>query len=340
MPVTLKDVAAAAGCSVTTTSRALGGYDDVNEQTRERIITIAKELGYQPNVLARQLQAQRADTIGFVFPQAAHQPDDDFFSLLMKGISYVASNNQFDLLVSSQLTQEDELRAYQRIAAGRRVDGVIVARTLRNDPRIKYLKNNNYPFVVSGRSAPDEPDDFPYVDADSQAGIRQVVAHFIGYGHEHIGFISSPPELAFTEYRLHGYRDALTAANLPYRADYVVHGDLQRESGQQAAEALLRRHPQITAIVSSNDAMALGAMAAVQSIGKQVGVDVAIGGFDDIPLARYSVPGLTTVRQPIYHIGELVAEMLIQIINGEAPEETGILLEPKLIVRDSSGQPL
>ncbi|MAU08611.1 MAG: LacI family transcriptional regulator [Anaerolineaceae bacterium] len=340
MPVTLKDVAAAAGYSVTTTSRALGGYDDVNEQTRERIITVARELGYQPNMLARQLQAQRAETIGLVIPQAAHQPDDDFFSLLMKGISYVASQHQFDLLISSQLTPQDELRAYQRIAGGRRVDGVIVARTMHDDPRIAYLQRNNYPFVVSGRSAPDEPDDFPFVDADSESGIRQVVAHFIDYGHEHIGFISSPPELAYTPYRLAGYQHALADADLPYREDYVAHGDMQQESGQKAAADLLARHPQMTAIVASNDAMAIGAMAAVQAAGKQVGVDMALGGFDDIPLARHITPDLTTVRQPIYRIGELVAEMLIQIINGEPPEQTGILLEPKLIIRASSGQPL
>ncbi len=337
MQITLKDIAKASGYSITTVSRALAGYTDVNEDTRRRITEIADLLGYQPNLLARQLRTQRTRTLGLIIPSADNSISNEFFSQLLLGIGDAASRAGYDLLVSAHTPGEPEMAAYRRIVEGNRVDGVILARTRQQDPRIAYLQRLNHPFVVNGRSAPGEASDFPYIDVDSQNGIASVMHHLIELGHERIGLILPPPEMAFTEYRHMGYRDGLAAADFPYRADYVVHGDLQRVGGFQQTHALLDAHPELTAIVASNDLMALGAMQAAQERGLEVGVDLSITGFDDIPVAEYTHPSLTTVHQPIYEIGRRLADLLSSLINGETHDQMQMLLTGTLTIRASTG---
>jgi DNA-binding LacI/PurR family transcriptional regulator len=337
MQVTLKDIAQKSGYSVTTVSRALAGYSDVNEQTRQRITNIANALGYQPNLLARQFRSQRTHTLGIIIPAHDYTFSMGFFSQLMLGIGDAASLEHYDLLISAQAPGDEEMAAYRRMVAGNRVDGMILARTRQNDARIQYLKEHEHPFVVSGRGAPDEASDFPYIDVDSQAGIRSVVKHFVELGHRDIGLILPSPDIAFTEFRHAGYRQGLADAGIHYRPEYVVNGDLWWSGGYQGAQALLDHFLELTAIVACNDLMALGAMSAIQGRGLQVGRDIAVAGFDDIPAAEYAYPPLTTVHQPIYEIGQRLVKMLIGIIRGTPPPETQVLLPTQVIVRASSG---
>lgn len=337
MQITLRDIARKSGFSVTTVSRALAGYHDVNEQTRQHIIEIANVLGYQPNLLARGLRSQRTQTLGLIIPTYDVGFPNEFFNLFLLGVGDAAWRNRYDLLVSAQVPGEEEMAAYHRLVNGLRVDGMILARTRKNDPRMPYLQSQGHPFVVNGRNAPDEPSDFPYVDVDSRMGIHAVTSHFIALGHQHIGLVLPPPDIAYTGYRLQGYTAALSEANLSLRDDYILYGDLQRSGGYDAAMTLLTRHPQISAIVACNDLMAFGVMAAIQERGLEVGSDIAVSGFDDLPAAEYASPPLTTVRQPIYEIGQRLIEMLINIIVGKPPPETQIVVPSSLIVRASSG---
>jgi LacI family transcriptional regulator len=337
MRITLKDIADKSGFSITTVSRALGGYDDVNEETRQHIVNLAISMGYEPNQVARQLRHQRTNTIGMIIPANDQVFSDDFFSELMMGVGHAASVSGFDLLLSAQTSPENEMAAYRRMVGGRRVDGVVVARTRRDDSRIDYLKQLSFPFVVSGRNALGQPSDFPYVDVDSQLGIKMMVHHLVELGHRDIGLLLPPPEMAFTPYRLKGYQDGLAEAGLRYDESYTYHGNLKRSGGYDAALQLLSTSPRITALIACNDLMAFGAIRAIQEQGLQVGVDVAVSGFDDIAAAEYSTPPLTTIRQPIYEIGQRLFEMLLRIIQGQTPEETQIVLEPSLAIRDSCG---
>lgn len=337
MQITLKDIAQQSGFSVTTVSRALAGYSDVNEQTRQRITEIAAALGYQPNLLARQFRSQRTQTIGIIIPAHDYTFSTGFYSQLMLGIGDAASTEHYDLLISAQPPGDDEMAAYRRMVAGNRVDGMILARTRQNDERIQYLKEHDYPFVVSGRAAPDEDSDFPYIDVDSQAGIRSAVQHFVELGHRDIGLILPSPDMAFTGFRHDGYREGLADAGIPYRNDYVVYGDLWWSGGYEGTQSLLDRHPGLTAIIASNDLMALGAMNAIQSRGLIVGRDIAVSGFDDIPGAEYAYPPLTSVHQPIYEIGQRLVKLLVGIINGTPQPETQVLLPTQIVIRASSG---
>ena len=335
--VTLKDLATELGLSITTVSRALAGYSDVAETTRRRVLATAEEMGYFPDVTARRLQKGRTDTLGFVIPTTGPRFSDPFFSELLAGIGNEAARHNFDLLVSTRPPNTaEEQTAYRRMAEGRLVDGLMVVRTRVRDWRIEYLSRTAFPFVAFGRS--DLQVDFPFVDEDGYRGLVLVAEHLIALGHKRIAFISAPEDLMFCISRARGLRATLEQHALSLPKEYRMVGDLTQRSGFEAMNRLLDLPLPPTAIVACNDLMALGAISASQKRGLTVGKDVAITGFDDIPLAEHSHPSLTSVRQPVYDIGRQICRMLIRLILGEELSDRHVLLQPELIVRESSGQ--
>ncbi len=336
MPVTLKDIAQKVGVSVTTVSRGLAGYDDVAEETRQRIQETADELGYHPNIMARRLQKQRTDTLGFIMPTFGPRFSDPFFSEFIAGIGTEAAGHSYDLLVSTHAPDSaEELEAYQRAARGGWVDGLIVVRTREEDPRVKLLCKTDFPFVAFGRTECEK--EFSYVDEDSAAGMRQLVQHFVDLGHTRIGFIAPPAGLMFGRYRLNSYFETMAANNLSVADNWVVEGDMTQRGGAEVVNQLLELEPGLTAVIAGNDLMAVGAINRIQQVGLKVGQDVAVAGFDDIPMASFTNPPLTTLQQPIYDIGRRTCAMLIDLINGRSPDSQHVLLTPKLIIRESSG---
>jgi LacI family transcriptional regulator len=335
MSVGLKEIARRVGRSVTTVSRALAGYDDVSEATREEVRRVALELGYEPNIIARQLQKQRTDTIALILPTYGPRFSDPFFSEFLAGVGNEAARQGFDLLVSTRSPGEEEEHAYLKNIRSRRVDGFILVRTRRRDPRISLLRKHNYPFVVFGRV--EGANDFPLVDEDSELGIKLVVEHLIERGHSRLAFIAASSDFMFAHYRLSGFINTLQAHGLPVDATLIREGDLTQRAGREVGGWLLDLPHPPTAIVACNDLMALGAISAAQERGLVVGQEIGITGFDDTPWAEHAHPSLTTIHQPIYRIGAMVCEMLVQTIKGETLAEPQILLQPSLVVRQSSG---
>ncbi|MGC8782532.1 MAG: substrate-binding domain-containing protein, partial [Anaerolineae bacterium] len=217
----------------------------------------------------------------------------------------------------------------------RQVDGFVIVRTRRQDARVRYLSEIGFPFVAFGRTEGELS--FPFVDVDGTQGMRLIAEHLIGLGHRRIACLAPPPDLLFAEHRLIGLRQALADHGLELPDDLVVLGDLTQKSGYQAAMRLLEGPRPPTAIAACNDLMALGAMSAIQERGLVVGRDVAVTGFDDIPMAEHSHPPLTTVHQPIYQIGKTVCEMLIRLLQGQELAPRQVILAPKLMVRQSCG---
>jgi LacI family transcriptional regulator len=334
--ITLKDLAARLGLSITTVSRALAGYGDVAEATRQRVLRAAEEMGYVPDVTARRLQKGRTDTLGFVIPTHGPRFSDPFFSELLSGIGNEAAQQNFDLLVSTRSpdTPEEET-SYRRMVEGRLVDGLLVVRTRVKDRRIAYLSGIGFPFVAFGRSDLDV--DYAYVDENGCRGTEMVTQHLMELGHRRLAFISAPEGLMFCHSRRAGLDAALQRNDLSLPPEYIVVGDLTQQGGFAAMNELLDLSPPPTAVVACNDLMALGAISAAQKRGLSVGRDMAITGFDDIPPAEHSHPSLTTVRQPIYDIGRRICDMLIRLVRGEELHERHVLLQPALIIRESSG---
>lgn len=335
MPVTIKDIARKIGKSTTTVSRALHDYDDISAETKQLVRKVAAEMGYSPNTLAQRLQKQHTDTLALILPTYGPRFSDPFFSEFIAGLGNQAAHLGYDLLVSTRPPGEDELQAYQYNVQGRRVDGFVVVRTRCQDARIDYLRKVGFPFVAYG--SVDGTLDFPLVDVDSDSGMKLVVDYLLDLGHRRVACITAPMDLTFARHRLNGVRTSLQSRGFPCEEALIVSSDLTQAGGYQQTQVLLDVIHPPTAIIACNDLMALGAMSAVQERGLKVGVDISITGFDDIALAEHSHPPLTTVRQPIEKIGEMVCGMLVNTIRSDPLESKQIILKPELVVRQSCG---
>ena len=335
MAVTLKDIAERVGKSVPTVSRALAGYNDISLNTRREVKRVAQEMGYEPNITARNLQKQRTDTLALILPSAnTLRFSDPFFSEFLSGIIEFISHFGYDLNISS-IDTNSERDTYLKHLRSRRFDGFIVVRTRRQDERIALLQEHNVPFVAFGQM--EKNNDFHLVDEDGRSGVRQIVDHLVSLGHTRLACIAEPTNLTKSFHRVQGFLDGLQAHNLPFTPDLIVETNFRQRSGRQSAHQLLSAPNPPTALVACNDLLALGAMSAVQEKGLVVGQDISVTGFDDILLAEYANPSLTTVHQDASKMGSLVAEMLLKLIQREPIEEKQIMLNPSIIVRNSSG---
>jgi len=336
MTATLKDIAEKIGRSVTTVSRALNDYEDVSPKTRERVKQIAAEMGYQPNIYAQRLQKRRTDTIGFIIPTFGPRFSDPFFSEFLAGIGNMASSLGYDLLVSTQAPGNGEMHTYRQMVTRHRVDGFICIRTRRDDERVNYLIETEFPFVAFGRV--DTHDNYAYVDVDGVCGMGLVVEHLVSLGHKRIAAIFPDLNYRFSKERLQGLQERLQQFGLELLADYIRISDLTQNGGYQQAKELLTLPNPPTAIAACNDLMAFGAISAAQDLGLVVGKDVAITGFDDTPLAEHFHPPLTTVHQPVYQIGSMVCEILIERIQNGTQDIKQVMIQPELMIRRSCGE--
>lgn len=336
MPVTIRDVAGRLNLSITTVSRALDGYADVSEKTRQRVIQAAQEMGYVPSRAARQLRKQKAEAIGCVLPASVPRFADPFFSEFIAGLGDEIARHTLDLLVSTAPPDSPSEQAlYTRWVQSRRVDGIVLNRMRLNDWRAAFLAEAQVPFVATGHS--NLPIQFPYVEVDGQAGLAALVAHLATHGYRRIAFIGAASELVLQVERLAGYRQGLEAAGLPFDPSLVVQGDLTRSGGDLAAGYLLDLPHPPTAIACANDLTAIGALRAARRRHLVVGQDLAVTGFDGIADAENTQPPLTTLDQPVYQIARRLVEMLVRRIHGEPLEEEQVILQPELVIRESSG---
>ncbi|RME36944.1 MAG: LacI family transcriptional regulator [Thermoflexia bacterium] len=338
--VTIREVARRAGVSIATVSYVLNESAPISEETRARVLAAAAELGYRPSALARSLRARQSHTIGYSWH---HVPRDRWHPILdpfLYSMAQAAEAEGYHILTFAQPTDGDPWRPYQELMLTGRVDGFILSETNRNDPRVRYLLDHDFPFVAFGRA--NEEWDFPYVDVDNAAGTRMAVEHLVGLGHRRIAVIAWPEDSLTGSYRLQGYLEGMEAAGLPVDPAWIVRTEHSEAAGRQAMEALLALPPdrRPTAVVTMSDLMAIGAMNALHEAGLQPGRDVSVVGFDDVPMAQYLHPPLTTLRQPVAEVGARVVEMLLKLIRGEPLPERKVLLPPRLIVRESSGRVL
>jgi len=332
---TIKDVAKLAGVSIATVSYVINNTKPVSPETRRRVLEAIAKLDYHPNVIARSLQGRRTNTIGFVISSQVRRLSDPFYLELISGIADEAANQGFHILFSICPAETlEEVELYRELVKTGRVDGLIIPDTRLNDPRLTFLLEEDFPFVTFGRS--DKEKDFPYVDVDGFTGIYLAMEHLISSGHSRIAFIGMPSELVCAGHRLNGYKAALSEYNLPFDQNLVVEGDLTQQGGYRAMRELLALEPPPDAVVVCSDLMAFGAINALREQGLKAGKDIAVFGFDDIPMAAHFNPPLTTIHQPIYEIGSRLIKMLTTILNGDELEEKHIILEPSLVVRQSS----
>jgi len=335
---TIIDIARKAGVGVGTASRALNNAPDVSPATRERVLAAAVELNYHPSAVARRLQGSRSDAIAFV-PEVGDRPAGDMqFKDFIAVLARSCARHNLDLLIRPLRDGDDFRAGFSELLRGRRVDGIILADTRDDDPRIAYLAAEGLPFVAFGRTR--SANAYPFVDLDSQAGTFAAVAHLVERGHRRIAFLGMPLDFTFARHRFDGYRQALAAHGLTFDPA-IVANDLATETETRAvARRMLEHEGRPTAVVAASDLLAIHAMRAVDDLGLRTGDDVAIVGFDDLPLAAHTRPSLTTVRQPFDLICDLLIVTLRGILDASPAVPRQSLVQPELIVRDSSGPPL
>lgn len=334
---TIKDVARRAGVSIATVSYVINNSAPVSEETRRRVLAAVAELGYRPSALARNLRAQESRIIGYSWHHVSPDRWHPILARFLYSMAEAAEAQGYHILTFTHSPNNEPWVPYKELMLSERVDGFIVSETNKDDERVRYLLESGFPFVAFGRA--NEEWDFPYVDVDGEAGVRQAVQHLLTLGHRRIGLIAWPEESLCGHYRYLGYVKALQEADIPPDPTWIIRTEHTEASGRRAMHTLLNLPPdrRPTAVVAVSDLMAIGAMNAIYEAGLQPGRDVAVIGFDDIPTAQYLHPSLTTLRQPIAEVGQRVVNMLLKLIRGEDLAERKVLLPPKLIVRESSG---
>ena len=317
---TIRDVARRAQLSVATVSRALNGFENVSEDARERVSKAVQELGYVPHAGARSLSLARTNAIGVVLPDL----HGEFFSEIVRGMDREASRRGYLLLLSNLHGSPDQASLALRAMHGR-VDGLIVmAPQLSAEDLSAALPSNLPSILINTRDASGSR---AAIHLDNSAGVRAVVDHFAALGRRRLVHIAGPQGNIDADERAAAFREACAGRGFDCE---VLHGDFEEASGQRAVEQLLKSGQSFDALFAANDNMAIGAMQALRTGGFRVPDDVAVAGFDDIPLARHL--GLTTVRVRIAELGERALARLLASM-GRGRDEGDELHVPELVVR-------
>ncbi|HWE61445.1 MAG TPA: LacI family DNA-binding transcriptional regulator, partial [Chloroflexota bacterium] len=334
--ITIRDVAALAGVSVSTVSYVLNDSPLINVETRRKVQAAITALGYRPNSTARNLKASETRLIGYAWHRAQdpvqRNPVLDHFLYEM---AQAAERNGYHVLTFAPMAAL-EAESYTDLIRTNRVDGFVLSDTTYQDPRIRRLQDLRIPFACFGRADPDW--DFPYADDDGHRGVGLVVEHLRAQGHTEIAMLSWPEGNVVGDSRVRGYQDALAAAELEAHPGWLVRTANDVVHASQAAEAVLAHRPRPTAIVCATDIIALGVRMYLERAGLRLGADVAVASYDDTPVAV--ALGLTSVHQHIATIAQAITDLLMGAIRGKPPADQHVLIEPSLIVRASSAGPL
>ncbi len=330
--VSIKEIARVAGVSHPTVSRALRNSPLVSRKTAERIRQIATGMGYWPNAVARGLVTKKTSTIGVVVTTIA----DPFIGEIVSGIEEMANDHGYSVfLANSNADPTREIRVVQSFQQ-RRVDGILVAASRVGALYIPLLGQLKVPIVLINNQHPDE---FVHsVVIDNVSSSIAAVQHLIKLGHRRIAYLGDQFGFQSDTERFGGYREALALADVAFVPELVVHGDGKPEGGYRAMGRLLSLPGRPSAVFCYNDMSALGALRSARARGLRVPDDVSLVGFDDLFIATYTEPPLTTVRQPKHAMGRLAMEILLKLLSG-AQCETNLKVEGELIVRESTTVP-
>lgn len=335
MAITIRDVAKKLNLSITTVSRALDGYDDVSERTRQLVIRTATEIGYYPNKAARQLRKQKTETIGFILPAEAKRIDEPFFSEFIAGMGDALSASNYDLLMANALEPGQELNMYRRWINSHKVDGYILSRVYQNDWRIQLLHKSDIAFAAFGLSNADFH--YPHVLVDGRECYRSMVTHLVKKGYRRFAFIGGSADLLHHIERYGWFVEGLRNNNLDVRGMEMIQADMTSAGGFQAARKLLSGAGRPEAVFCVNDETAFGAIHAAHEVGLEIGKDVAIVGFDGVKDAAHTTPSLSTIDIPVYNIAYQLAQMLLARIEKMDENPLESIFTPTLVLRGSTG---
>ncbi|TDL33126.1 LacI family transcriptional regulator [Jeotgalibacillus sp. S-D1] len=328
---TIKDVAKRAGVAVSTASLAINHSDRVSKETAQKVLRAAAELHYQKNGWARDLKMKKTQMIGLVL----HDLSGSFYAPIIKGIEQTLHSYGYGLIACSTLGEN--LGTAERFLRERRVDGVIVFSSDIKDEMLCEVSREKFPIVVLDREL-SHPNLYSVVVHNHQGGY-QAAEHLIKMGHTAIGYISGPSNNRDSQLRTEGFNQCLAKyQHKPVPSIWHIKGDYSQQGGYQAAKLLIQQKTLPTGVFVSNDQMAIGALEAFSEAGIEVPQTIQIVGFDDIELAKYIRPSLTTIMQPKFEMGATAAHLIIQHLQGDEPNKQTEL--PTELIQRESTRPL
>jgi LacI family transcriptional regulator len=327
---TIREVAESAGVSYATVSHVINNTRLVSPETRERVLAAMDALNYRPNALARSLRQGKTNTIGLVLPDSANP----FFAEISRSIEDEAFKKGYSVfLCNTELDTQREL-FYVDVLSKKQVDGIIFVAAGDQADSLDFLLQRRMPLVMIDREVPNVEADA--VLTDNQLGGYLATRHLLDLGHRRIACIAGPSSITPSAERIIGYRNALDEAGISYDETLVLRGDYHAQSGMEITHTLLEMKPRPTAIFTLNDLMALGALRAAAEAGCSVPQDVAVVGYDDLEISRFTNPPLTTIAQPKKEVGKRAVNLLVERMSKKNQPPIRLVLPPELIVRRST----
>ncbi|MEQ8676338.1 MAG: LacI family DNA-binding transcriptional regulator [Aggregatilineales bacterium] len=333
--LTLEEIAKIAGVSRATVSRVVNDHPNIRLEVRQRVQDVIDKTGYEPNRAARSLASNRSNIIGLFKPLVGLSDlfIDPYYPKLMNGISRECNDLDYVLTLFIFENRKEEKAKFNRIINSGLIDGLIITASAIDDPFVPVLKQRNIPFVMVGRAPQDA--NVSFVDAENIAGGYMAASHLIRTGYKRIACIAPELSTGVGEDRLKGFLNAFKERQIEVDKSLIVEGDFTFAGGAKMMRQLLPLKPD--AVFAGSDAMALGAMQAIQESGLRVPEDVAVVGFDDFPSASNSSPMLTTIRQPVEQTGSIAVRTLIDIIDTGSSIPRNTILPVELVIRGSCG---
>jgi LacI family transcriptional regulator len=328
----MRDVAEQARVSVTTVSHVINDTRPVSKELRQRVLQAMNELGYQPNQLARSLRRGQTHTVGMIIPDSTNP----FFAEVARGVEDTSFEQGYSVILCNSDGNLDKELLYTNVLVKKQVDGILFVAAGVSTERILELQRRNIPLVLIDRDLPEASVDSVLTD-NAQAGWA-ATRHLIELGHTRIACVTGPSDLTPSADRVIGYREALRQSDLAVDEALIVKGDFQYVSGYQAGTHLLALERPPTAVFACNDLMAIGFMSAALQSGLRVPEDLSIVGFDDVRLAAFANPPLTTIAQPKYEMGVVAAELLLERMREPELAARRHVLDTQLLRRGSTAR--
>jgi LacI family transcriptional regulator len=330
MRTSLKELAIKSGYSVNTVSRALRDADDVKASTKSLIKQLADEMGYIPNVVAKNLRLGKTNTIGVVSADSSNP----YFAEVILGIEDAARSHDYHmLLVNTEESPEGEREAIDTLIE-RQVDGLLIIPVFGEDANLERLKSLPVPFLLVGRWLPGLEDHSILTDEYEKA--KQVTSLFLANGHRHVLHLAGPSFVSSSFDRMKGYKDAHSEAGIPVNEDLIVETDGHIEDGHRSINALIRKELPFSALFAFNDLVAIGAMRALKEAGYLIPQDVEVVGFDDLDLSRYLYNSLSSVRIPKQELGRIAFESLFEHMTDPNKIYRRQTIESRLMLRETT----
>ncbi|MFJ4143824.1 LacI family DNA-binding transcriptional regulator [Pseudomonas sp. NPDC089734] len=328
----IREVARLAGVSVATVSRTLKSPERVLPETRNKVNAAVEQAGYRPNLMAVQFRSRKTANLVILVPKIANI----FFARVISGAQQAAQAAGYRLLLCDTQGHEETERAFAELVHAHQADGVIQLRAY--DPYEALGEGEDSPPIVNACEVIKDGR-YPTISLDNHAAARAMTEHLIELGHRRIGLIKGPRSSPLTRDRVDGYIEALKQAGIAFDPTLICHGDFSLKAGYDGAAAMLELPERPTALFCENDEMAIGALKRIKQQGLRVPEDLSLVGFDDIPLAAYCDPPLTTIAQPAEVFGQKAVEMLVALIEKKPLEQRHIVLPYELTLRDSTAAP-